>query len=81
MLACIDLVEMLKADLSSFTFHFSPLTRSTRLTLAQGGSLTNKSRVPLVIDRDRDDAANLRFKLPVPDDPFFGGIRQHWRSR
>jgi hypothetical protein len=39
------------------------------------------SRLPLVVDRDGKDAADLWLKFPVPDDPRFGGGRQHWRAR
>jgi len=47
--------------------HFSPIT--------------NNSGLPLVVNRDREDAADLGLKLPVPDDPDFCGGCQHRRAR
>jgi hypothetical protein len=46
-----------------------------------GVLITNKSRLSLVIDRDGEDTADLRLKLPVAGDPSFGGICQHRCAR
>jgi hypothetical protein len=39
--------------------------------------LTNNSRLALVVNRDREGAADFRLKLPVPGDPCFGWRRKH----